>query len=48
MVPGQTGALDAEATGGIAGRNIEHRGAPHPSVATGLAEYAGGGSGSAT
>ena len=30
MVPEQTGALDAEATGGIAGRNIEHRGAPTP------------------
>ena len=26
----QTGALDAEATGGIAGRNIEHRGALTP------------------
>ena len=26
----QTGALDAEATGGIAGQNIEHRGAPTP------------------
>ena len=30
MVPEQTGALDAEATGGIAGRNMEHRGAPTP------------------
>ena len=39
VVPGQIGA---EATGGIAGRNIEHR------VATGLAEYARGGSGNAT
>ena len=30
MVLEQTGALDAEATGGIAGRNIEHRGALTP------------------
>ena len=30
VVPEQTGALDAEATGGIAGQNIEHRGAPIP------------------
>ena len=30
MVPEQIGALDAEATGGIAGRNIEHHGAPTP------------------
>ena len=30
MVPEQTRALDAEATGGIVGRNIEHRGAPTP------------------
>ena len=30
MVPEQIRALDAEATGGIVGRNIEHRGAPTP------------------
>ena len=30
MIPEQTGTLDAEATGGIAGRNIEHRGRPTP------------------
>ena len=30
VVPEQIGALNAEATGGIAGRNIEHRGAPTP------------------
>ena len=30
VVPEQIGALDAEATGGTAGRNIEHRGAPTP------------------
>ena len=30
VVPEQTRALDAEATGGIVGRNIEHRGAPTP------------------
>ena len=30
VVPEQTGALDAEATGGRAGRNIEHCGVPTP------------------
>ena len=30
VIPEQIGALDAEATGGIVGRNIEHRGAPTP------------------
>ena len=30
MVPEQTGALDVEATRGIAGRNMEHRGALTP------------------
>ena len=30
MVPEQTGVLDIEATGGVVGRNMEHRGAPTP------------------
>ena len=30
VVPEPIGAMDAEATGGIAGRNMEHRGAPTP------------------
>ena len=30
MVPEQTGVLDTEAAGGVAGRNMEHRGAPTP------------------
>ena len=30
MVPEQTGVLDTEATGGIVGRNMEHRGARTP------------------
>ena len=30
MVPDQTGVVDLEAAGGVAGRNVEKRGAPPP------------------